>query len=94
MVNIEVEDNGMNGRFIIYENEVLAGDMTFLWQGNSKIVIDHTNVSKDFGGKGYGKLLVTKAAAFARQRQIKIEPECPFVKALFEKDVSFGDVKA
>ncbi len=93
MVKIEIEDNKNNGRFIIYEDDVFAGDMTFLWEGSSRIIIDHTNVGKAFGGKGYGKLLVLKAVDFAREKQIKIEPECPFVKALFEKDESFDDVK-
>ena len=89
-----MENNGKNGRFILSEDDVFAGDMTFVWDGSSKIIIDHTNVGKAFGGKGYAKLLVAKAAAFARAEQIRIVAECPFVKALFEKDDSYNDIKA
>ncbi len=94
MVKIELEDKGKNGRFVLYEDGVMAGDITFYRNGDDCITIDHTNVGKAFGGKGYGKLLVAEAVSFARKRNVKIVPECPFVKAVFAKDDSLQDVKA
>ncbi len=94
MVQKHVEDNGKNGRFVLYENGVLAGEMTFKWEGSSQMTIDHTNVGSQFGGNGYGRQLVMEAVAFARARNVKIIAECPFVKAVFDKDNSLQDVKA
>lgn len=51
MIKIEREDNGQKGRFVIYENETFAGEMTFSWAGENKFIIDHTGVENLFGGK-------------------------------------------
>lgn len=93
MTNFKYEDNGKKGRFILYEDDVFAGEITYDWFGDEKIVVDHTGVEKQFGGKGFGKLLVNKIADFAREKHLKIVPVCPFVKKVFERDESFGDVK-
>ncbi|WP_243346984.1 GNAT family N-acetyltransferase [Parabacteroides sp. FAFU027] len=93
MVKIEQEENGKKGRFVIYENEQFAGEMTYTWTDDTKIKIDHTGIGDAFGGKGYGKQLVMKAVEFAREKGIKIVPVCPFVKATFERDENIRDVR-
>ena len=55
MTKIEREDNGKKGRFVIYENDEFAGEMTFTWAGKNKFIIDHTGVEEAFGGKGLEK---------------------------------------
>ena len=92
-IKIEREEDGREGRFVIYENDVFAGEMTYQWAGTSKVIIDLTGVENAFGGKGYGKMLVMSAVDFARANNIKIMPLCPFAKAQFEKDASIQDVK-
>lgn len=94
MVKIELEDNAQNGQFVLYEDAAKAGEMTFYRNGDDTITIDHTNVGEAFGGKGYGKQLVKAAISFARSSNIMIVPECPFVKAVFDKDDTLQDVKA
>lgn len=94
MVKIEVEDNGKKGRFILLEDGKEAGKMTFNRDGEDKIIIDHTLVDKEYGGKGYAKQLMNKAVAFARENEVKIVPECSFVEAMFEKDESIKDARA
>ncbi|MDP4271345.1 MAG: GNAT family N-acetyltransferase [Bacteroidota bacterium] len=93
MVKIEQEENGKKGRFVIYEDDQFAGEITYVWADDSKIKIDHTRIGEAFGGKGYGKQLVMKAVEFAREKGIKIVPICPFVKATFERDESIRDVR-
>jgi uncharacterized protein len=93
MIRIEREDNGQKGRFVLYENDTFAGEMTFSWAGENKFIIDHTGVEKLFGGKGYGKLLVMKSVAFAREQGVKILPLCPFAKAVFDKNAAIADVR-
>ncbi|WP_439182900.1 GNAT family N-acetyltransferase [Carboxylicivirga taeanensis] len=93
MLSYNIEDNGEKGRFILFENDLIAGEMRFRWEGQSKIVIDETKVGDEFGGKGYGKRLVNEAVDYARSKKIKIVPECAFVKAVLSKDESLKDVR-
>lgn len=90
---IVLDDNGKNGRFALYVDGVFAGEMTFVWAGETKIIIDHTEIGKDFNGKGYGNLLLAEAVEFAREKHLKIVPLCQFVKSRFDKDPSISDVK-
>lgn len=93
-MKIRVEDNGKKGRFVLLEDGKEAGEMTFVWDGENSIIVEHTNVGKEYGGKGYAKQLMNKAVAFARENEVKIVPVCSFVKAMFEKDESIRDVLA
>lgn len=92
MSRIEQEDNGKNGRFVIYVNDEMAGEMTYIWAGKGKFIIDHTGVEDKFSGKGLGKQLVAKAVDFARERNVKILPLCPFAKKIFDIDKRLHDV--
>ncbi|WP_282123355.1 GNAT family N-acetyltransferase [Algibacter mikhailovii] len=92
MSRIEQEDNGKKGRFVIYVNDEEAGELTYAWAGSGKFIIDHTGVEDKFSGKGFGKQLVMKAVDFARNREVKILPLCPFTKRLFDIDKRFNDV--
>lgn len=87
------EDDGIKGRFAIYDAGEYAGEMTFTWAGNTKFIIDHTEVEEKFEGKGFGKKLLQKAVDFARKQEVKILPLCPFAKAQFDKDESIKDVR-
>lgn len=93
MIKVEFEENGNRGRFVLYENEKFAGEITYVWAGKEKFIIDHTGVETEFEGKGYGMILVMKAVEYAREKKVKILPLCPFVKAIFDKDKSFNDVR-
>ena len=93
MHKIDQEDNDKKGRFVIYENDKLAAEMTYSWAGATKFIIDHTEVENAFGGKGFGKKLVMKAVDFARENNLKILPLCPFAKAVFDKLEEIQDVR-
>jgi len=94
MAKIEREDNGKKGRFIIYENDEFAGEMTYTWADKEKFIIDHTSVEEKFGGRGFAKQLVMEGVAYARKNNLKIIPLCPYTKSRFDKDKSLGDVLA
>jgi predicted GNAT family acetyltransferase len=89
---IEREDNTKKGRFVIYENDIFAGEMTYTWAGKTKFIIDHTDVGEAFGGKGYGKQLVLKAVEYAREQGLKILPLCPYAKRVFDRNEDIRDV--
>ena len=85
-------DDGSKGAFYIkQDNEVLA-QMTYVWAGTDRIIIDHTEVSDALKGKGAGKQMVAKAVEFAREKGIKIVPLCPFARSVFDKVKEFTDV--
>lgn len=92
MSEITVEDNGKKGRFVIYEKNEFAGEMTFTWVGESRIIIDHTGVEEKYKGKGIGKKLFIKSVEFARNKNLKVIPLCPFAKKMFEKNEDTQDL--
>ena len=94
MTKIVLEDNGKKGRFVIYDNNEEAGEMTFTWAGKEKFIIDHTEVNDKFGGKGYAKQLVMAGVDCARENGLKIIPLCPYAKMRFDRDESLRDVLA
>ncbi len=93
MTRIEHKDNGKKGIFLLYENDNLAGEMTYTWIDDNSFIIDHTGVDDDFGGKGYGKQMVLKSVEFAREKGLKILPLCPFAKKVMDRDESLNEVR-
>ncbi|MFH6957829.1 GNAT family N-acetyltransferase [Flavobacterium aquidurense] len=80
------------GYFEAIEDEKQAGKMTYTWAGDSKFIIDHTEVNEVFNGKGVGKKLVMAAVEYARTNNLKIIPLCPFAKSVFDKVEEIHDV--
>ena len=80
------------GYFEAVEDGKEAGKMTYTWAGDTKFIIDHTEVSPDFNGKGVGKKLVMAAVEYARANNLKIIPLCPFAKSVFDKVEEIRDV--
>lgn len=94
MTKIERTDDGKKGRFILFYNDKEAGQMTFSWAGEDKFIIDHTEVKEEFGGKGLAKELVMAGVEFAREKEVKIIPLCPYAKSRFDRDENIRDVLA
>jgi len=93
-MEIKREDNGTKGAFIAMENNTQAGMMTYVWAGEKKFIIDHTEVNPEFNGQGIGKKMVMAAVQFARENNLKITPLCPFAKSVFDKVEEIQDVRA
>lgn len=86
------EDNGKKGKFYILENDNQEAEMTYTWAGTERIIIDHTEVNEALKGKNAGKQMVLAAVAFARSKNIKIIPLCPFAHSVFKKIPEIQDV--
>jgi len=89
---VQLELTDKNGFFHIDINGKTEAKMTFVFAGPDKIIIDHTEVNEGNNGKGFGKKMVAKAVEFAREKNIKIIPLCPFAKKVFDKTPEFRDV--
>ncbi|WP_343588833.1 GNAT family N-acetyltransferase [Flavobacterium sp.] len=91
-MEIQQINDTRRGYFEAVEDGKEAGKMTYTWAGDSKFIIDHTEVSPDFNGKGVGKKLVIAAVDYARANNVKIIPLCPFAKSVFDKVPEIHDV--
>lgn len=93
-MEIKHKDDGSKGSFYIEVDGQKEGQMTYVWAGPDKIIIDHTEVSDVLKGKSAGKQLVHRGVEFAREKGIKILPLCPFATVIFKKTPEYGDVLA
>lgn len=91
-MNIQQNDNGKKGAFYIEQEGETLAEMTYVWAGAEKFIIDHTEVSERLAGKGAGKQLVAAAVNFAREKGVKIFPLCPFAHSVFDKVAEYKDV--
>lgn len=85
-------DSENKGFFKAETNGIEAGRMTYSRAGVDKIIIDHTDVNPEFKGQGVGNKMVIAAVNFARAKNIKIIPLCPFAKSVFDKNAEIRDV--
>lgn len=93
-MEIKHQENGNKGIFIAVLDEEKAGEMTYAWAGDDKFIIDHTEADPAFSGRGVGKSLVMAAVDYARKKEVKIIPLCPFAKKVFEKTPEIQDLLA
>ena len=89
-MEIKHSDDGTKGYFSAKEGDIKAGLMTYVWAGEDKFIIDHTEGNPDF--KGIGRKLLDAAVAYARESNKKIIPLCPFAKSVFDKVEEINDV--
>ncbi|PLY01822.1 MAG: N-acetyltransferase [Desulfuromonas sp.] len=58
------------------------------------LVLTHTEVPDELGGQGVGSQLVRAALDFAKTEDLKIVPECPFIKAYIDKHDEYQSLLA
>lgn len=91
-MEVKQKDDGKNGMFYVEQEGKVLAQMTYVWTGAERIIIDHTEVDDALRGQSAGKQLVAKAVEFAREKSLKIIPLCPFAKSVFDKVVEYRDV--
>ncbi len=91
-MEIQHTDDSKKGMFFVEDAGKIIAQMTYVWAGDTKIIIDHTEVDEQLKGKNMGKQLLEKAVAFARTKNLKIMPLCPFAKSVFDKVTAYHDV--
>ena len=91
-MQIDQKDDGKKGMFYIEEDGKVVAEMDYVWAGEQKVIIDHTQIDESLRGKHVGKQLVHRAVVFAREKNVRILPLCPFAKSVFEKTPEYEDV--
>ncbi len=94
-MKIKQVDNGKRGAFYIEEADQMVAEMTYVYSGEDKIIIDHTEVDDSLKGQGVGHRLIDAAVEFMRKNNLKVIPLCPFANAVFKKKQDqYADVLA
>jgi len=83
--------DGHKGAFGIEQGGTRVATMTYTMAGGT-MVINHTEVDPVLRGTGAGGKLVDAAVNQARQDHLRINPVCPFAKAVFDKKPEYADV--
>ncbi|WP_191859440.1 GNAT family N-acetyltransferase [Hanstruepera ponticola] len=91
-MKIEHSIDGNKGIFYINLEGKHVAEMTYSKAGPDKIIIDHTEVDESLKGQGVGYKLVEEAVKYAREKDVKILPLCPFAAAVFKKREAYNDV--
>ncbi|QNL49910.1 N-acetyltransferase [Olivibacter sp. SDN3] len=91
-MNIQHQQDSKSGSFY-YENDgVKLALMAYVWAGDDKIIVDHTEVDDSLKGQGVGKKLLEALVHFVRERHVKVIPLCPFANNALKKEKEWHDV--
>ncbi|RYG03977.1 MAG: N-acetyltransferase [Chitinophagaceae bacterium] len=93
-MQIRQSEEGEEGRFFAVDGEEEIGGMYYTYAPDGKMIIDHTEVSEAYEGKGIGKELLSSLVDFVRVKKIKVIPHCTYAVAVFKKTSSWQDVLA
>lgn len=86
-----VIDNPSESRFELHEDEKLAGFAQY-HAFKDEIAFLHTEIGKQFGGRGLAGRLIGTALDTARERHLKVLPHCPFVRGYITKHPEYTDL--
>ncbi|SUJ04342.1 Uncharacterised protein [Sphingobacterium spiritivorum] len=73
-MEIKHVQEGQKGYFSMMDQDIEAGRITYTYAGETKIIIDHTDVNDEYRGQSIGKKIVLEIVDFARTNHIKILP--------------------
>lgn len=77
---------GTNKFYVGDSEEQPLAMMTFVHNGETQIIINHTEVGEALRGQSIGDKLLEEVVRYAREKELKIIPLCPFAKARLEKN--------
>ena len=83
---IQHSEKDTQGAFFIEEDDMVLAEMDYSFSKPDTMIILHTEVDAVLKGRNIGKQLINHAVEYARVKNYKIIPLCPFVKSVFEKD--------
>jgi predicted GNAT family acetyltransferase len=81
---VAVRDDPDNHRLVIEEDGAIAELVYHLHNG--RLVIVHTGVPDQLGGRGIGGLLVRAAVERAAEEHLTVVPQCPFARSWLERN--------
>ena len=86
---MEVENTG--DAFTIRFSPRSSAELAYHVEGNL-IFLDSTYTPEEFRGRGFGARLVEAAISYAKEKNLKIVPVCPFAVEYFKKHPEHKDI--
>lgn len=88
---VTITDNPAARRYEARIGDQLAGWVDY-GRLDGRIVALHTEVPKEFGGRGIASALVKRVLADARAAGLTVTPRCPFFQAHFKRHSEDADL--
>lgn len=93
-LTITHHDHGMRGEYRArLAGHDSVGRLTYQRKGDV-LVVDHTIVPREIGGRGVAAELVKAVVADAEAQGAKIVPQCSYVDAMFRRHPEWAALKA
>lgn len=87
--DLVVKRNDAANRYELHLDGTVAGYLEYTVSEGGALVLPHTVIEREFGGRGLGTTLVAESLEDMARRGETVVPECPFVvKYLKENDVA------
>ncbi|MDL2212018.1 N-acetyltransferase [Erysipelotrichaceae bacterium OttesenSCG-928-M19] len=87
------EDTDTTGKYIVFDNNVEIGEITFSKAGDSIYIVDHTYVDLDYRGNKIANELLRLVVEKAKSDERLIIPLCPFAKKEFERTPEYQEIE-
>ena len=91
---VEHEDGAGHGRYFIRLPGGLEAEMTYRKMGAGVIAIDHTYTPPAFRGNNIAFKMIAASIADAREKNLKVKPECSYAVVQFQRHKDWGDLLA
>lgn len=82
-IELKLNDAGQ-GAFVIEKDGERIAEMVIAIQ-NKNLTVYHTEVAEQLKGQGVASTLLTKMVTYAREKNLKVIPLCPYVLAQFKR---------
>jgi predicted GNAT family acetyltransferase len=92
MQEIQHVFDGIKGSFFLEIEGKKLATMNYVMAGDTKLIIEHTEVDDSLKGQGIGKKLLEKLVAYTREKKMKVMPLCSFAHAVLNKTPEWQDV--
>ncbi|WP_084957198.1 GNAT family N-acetyltransferase [Thermoactinospora rubra] len=90
-MTVQITDNTAESRFEVSVDGALAGFADYRLRAGT-IVLTHTEVFPDFEGRGLGSRLVRHALDAARDAELTVRPDCPYVASYIQRHPEYQDL--
>lgn len=88
--DLEISDDLERGRYVVKQDGRFVGYTEYELEPG-RIRFTHTVVKPEFEGQGIGSRLARHVVEDALSRDLRIVPDCPFVRAWLERHKEFDE---
>ncbi len=92
MSDIQHNENDRRGIFFIKEGQSTIAELTYSIE-DEVMVIDHTQTNPEYEGKGIGTQLVHASYEYAKKKNLKVNPLCPFAEVVFDRNSDWSSLR-